>query len=74
MARHETDFRANAEEPLTLNELLALLDNGDGRESLSREDAIACYLAAGEGWRQAMKRLGGAFAQGERGLRENKAD
>ena len=73
MARHEADFRATAEEPLSLNELLALLDNGGG-EGLSREDAIACYLAAGEGWRKAMKRLGGAFAEGEQGLRERKAD
>ena len=72
MARHERDFRTGAEEPLSLDELLALLGaDGDGR---SREDAIACYLSAGEGWREAMKRLGGAFAEGAAELKGRKAD
>ena len=72
MARHDGDFQSGTHEPLSLDELLALL--GDGRvEGLSREDAIACYLSAGEGWREAMKQLGGAFAEGT-GLRERKAD
>ena len=73
MARHERDFRTGAEEPLSLDELLALLGGADG-EGPSREDAIACYLSAGEGWREAMKRLGGAFAEGAAGLKERKAD
>jgi hypothetical protein len=73
LARHERDFRVGAEEPLTLNELLALLGDADG-QGRSREDAIACYLSAGEGWREAMKRLGGAFAEGAAGLKERKAD
>ena len=73
MARHESDFRATAEAPLSLNELLTLLDRsgGDGR---SREDAIACYLSGSDGWRDAMKLLGGTFAEEVRGLRERKAD
>jgi hypothetical protein len=74
LARHEGDFRAEAEEPLSLNELLALLDSaaeGDGR---SREDAIACYLSGSDGWREAVKRLGGTFAGGAAGLKERKAD
>ena len=74
MARHEGDFRADAEETLSLNELLALLDSageGDGR---SREDAIACYLSGSEGWREALKRLGGTFAGDAAGLRDRKAD
>ena len=73
MARHERDFRTGAEEPLSLDELLALLGGADGDER-SREDAIACYLSAGEGWREAMKRLGGAFAEGTAGLKDRKAD
>ena len=73
MARHERDFRTGAEEPLSLDELLALLGGADGDER-SREDAIACYLSAGEGWREAMKRLGGAFAEGSAGLKDRKAD
>ena len=73
MARYEGDFRTDAEAPLTLEELLALLDSG-GSDARSREDAIACFLAGGEGWREALKTLGGAFAEGSIGLRERKAD
>ena len=74
MARHERDFRTGAEAPLSLDDLLALLESSAEAEGLSREDAIACYLSAGEGWREAMKRLGGAFAEGAAGLKERKAD
>jgi hypothetical protein len=55
-----------------LNELIALLgDKGDAR---SREDAIACYLSGSEGWREAVKQLGGAFAEEARELKTRKAD
>ena len=73
MARHERDFRTGAEAPLSLDELLALLGGADG-DGRSREDAIACYLSAGEGWREAMKRLDGAFAEGAAELKGRKAD
>jgi hypothetical protein len=72
LARHEKDFRTDAEAPLSLDELLALLAQRDG-DARSREDAIACYLSGSDGWRDAMKILGGAFA-GEEGLRARKAD
>ena len=74
MARHEGDFRATAQEPLSLDELLALLGDAAEREGRSREDAIACYLSGDDGWREAVKLLGGTFAQEERRLRERKAD
>jgi len=55
-----------------LNELIALLgENGDAQ---SREDAIACYLSGSEGWREAVKQLGGAFAEEITGLKPGKAD
>jgi len=73
LARHERDFRTGAEAPLSLDDLLALLESSAEAEGFSREDAIACYLSAGEGWREAMKRLSGAFAEGA-GLKERKAD
>ena len=73
MARFERDFRSAAEAPLTLNELVALLGDA-GADTRSREDAIACYLSGSEGWRDAVKRLGGAFAEEVTGLRERKAD
>ena len=64
MARFEGDIRATAEAPLTLEELLALLDSGGARDTHTRENAIACYLSGGEGWREALKILGGTFAEG----------
>ena len=74
MARHEGEFRASADEPLSFHELLELLGGEDPADSQRRQDAIACYLSAGEGWREAVKRLGGAFAETEAGLRESKTD
>lgn len=74
MARYERDFRTHAEAPLSLDELLALLGSGTDAGGRSREDAIACYLSGGEGWRDALKMLGGTFAEEEAGLRERKAD
>ena len=74
MARHERDFRTAAEAPLSLDELLSLLGPGTDADERSRQDAIACYLAGGEGWRDALKMLGGTFAEEEAGLRERKLD
>ena len=73
MARHEPEFHASADTPLSLNELLLLLEKNDGGER-ERQDAIACYLSASDGWREAMKQLGGAFAEGGAGLKDRKAD
>ena len=74
LARHEGDFRASAEQLLSLNELLALLGDSAEREGRSREDAIACYLSGGDGWREAAKLLGGAFAEEASELKDRKAD
>ena len=73
MARYERNFRSETEEPLSLNELLALL-GPDAAGDRSREDAIACYLSGAEGWRDAMRLLGGTFAGEKAGLKERKAD
>lgn len=72
MARHEGDFRSEAEAPLSLNELLALLGSAEVGDVGARNDAIACALSASEGWQDAVKRLGGAFADEVSGLRERK--
>ena len=74
MARHEKDFRGEPKLPLNLNELLALLEEGMEAGEASREDAIACYLSGGDGWRDAVKMLGGTFADGVAELRERKED
>ena len=74
MARHEGNFRSGAKEPLSVDELFALLAKFEKDEGLSREDAIACALSASEGWQEAVKRLGGAFASDAPGLRERKGE
>jgi hypothetical protein len=74
LARHENDFRGSAREPLSLSELLALLGGSAEQNERSREDAIACYLSSGDGWRDAVKVLGGTFADGVAGLRERQED
>ena len=54
-----------------------------GKDTLSptderlRQEAITCYLSGSDGWRDAIKLLGGAFAPDERrksGLTIGKAD
>jgi hypothetical protein len=74
VARHEPDIQASAETQLSLSELLSLL--GEQKEGSERErlDAFACYLSAGDGWAEAVRRLGGAFAKEARELRDRKAD
>jgi hypothetical protein len=74
LARHEGDFRVGAEDPLSLDDVLAMLGDHAEQEGRSREDAIACYLSGGEGWREAVKLLGGTFAREASGLRERKPD
>lgn len=74
MARHDGDLRVSAEEPLSLADLLSLLGNSAQPSDRLREDAIACYLSGSEGWRDAVKLLGGTFAEGAAGLRERKPD
>jgi hypothetical protein len=74
LARHERDFHSDAEAPLSLDDLLALLGSQGEIDERSRGDAIACYLSGAEGWRDAMKILGGTFAEEATGLKESKAD
>jgi hypothetical protein len=74
LARYEGDFRTTAGEPLSLNELLDLLGAAAEKSGRSREDAIACYLSGGDGWRDAMKLLGGTFAEGAPRLKGQKVD
>jgi hypothetical protein len=73
LGRERNDVRARTTQPLSLDELLGLLGDPGKEDALSREDAIACFLSAGEGWKDAVKRLGGTFAE-RSGLRERKED
>jgi hypothetical protein len=74
LARHEGELRAEGQSALSLRELLDLLGAQPDCDERSREHAIACYLSGGDGWREAVKILGGTFAGEEAGLRERKAD
>ena len=64
MARHEGDFEAAAETSLEMEELLRALARADSASDRERQAAIACLLSASEGWREAVKQLRGAFADG----------
>ena len=72
LARHESDFRAGSEEPLSHEDLVRLLSQRSESQPQSREGAIATYLSSGERAEEAIKRLGGAFAEGALGLTERK--
>ena len=54
MARHEPDIRA-ADGPLSLKELRALLGDEMADAERDRQEAIACYLSASEGWSEAVQ-------------------
>jgi hypothetical protein len=74
LARHEPEFRAATEGPLSLAELIALLGDAQALTERDRQEAIACYLSASDGWVEAARRLGGAFAAEAPGLRDRKGD
>jgi hypothetical protein len=61
VARYEKDLDALGAEPLSVPQVLALLEptHGDGS---ARTAAVARFLAGAEGWEEAAAKLGGAFA------------
>ena len=63
MARHEGEFEAAAETSLEMGELLRALARTESAADRERQAAIACLLSASEGWRDAVERLRGAFAE-----------
>ena len=74
MARFEGEFEAVAETSLDMAELLRALGRDESVATRERQAAIACLLSASEGWRDAVDRLGGAFAEvvRQRGLTDGK--
>ena len=62
LSRFEGDFSAAGDASLSTAELLSLLSESSGLTSRERQEAIACYLSASEGWHDALKTLRGAFA------------
>lgn len=63
MARHEKDFEVAGKAELPPRDMLTLSSGREpGQEPESREGALACFLSAEDGWIEAARRLGGAFA------------
>ncbi|MEO6433557.1 MAG: hypothetical protein ABIO29_06235 [Sphingomicrobium sp.] len=62
MARFEGKFPVEGSEPLELEQLLDLLRANAPDVAASLENARACYLSSSDGWRDAGKKIGGAFA------------
>jgi hypothetical protein len=55
---------ASAGAPLSVSEVVAILSGDTPATNHQRQQAIACFLSAGDGWNEAVKSLGGAFASG----------
>jgi len=62
LARFEGDFFAAGTAQLSTTELLNLIGANSALTDRERQEAIACFLSASEGWDQALKTLRGAFA------------
>jgi hypothetical protein len=62
LARFDGNFEAAGEARLGIDELLKVLSNSADLGREERQDAIACFLSASEGWREAKGTLRGAFA------------
>jgi len=61
LSRFEGEFQPAGDGPIELPELLRVLADATLPER-QRQAAIACYLSASDGWRDAGQLLGGAFA------------
>ena len=66
MSRYDGKLTAAGEAPVDAAELLAALESQPRLSPVERKDAIARYLAAADGWRDAARLLGGAFAGDEK--------
>ena len=62
MSRLDGKLTASGEVPLELAELLSALGSHSEASLRDWREAIACYLSASDGWRDASQALGGAFA------------
>ena len=62
MARFDGNLKAAGEARLDIDELLSAFPKAGESAAKGRQDAIACFLSASEGWEQAKGALKGAFA------------
>jgi hypothetical protein len=62
LSRFEGELKASAYAPLSVEEVVAILNGNTAATDHRRQEAIACVLSASDGWKDAVKSLGGAFA------------
>ena len=62
MARFDGNLKAAAEAKLDIDELLSAFPKASEAAAKGRQDAIACFLSASEGWEDARGALKGTFA------------
>ena len=63
LARFDGNLEAAGEAKLDVDELLSALSISSDSGVRARQAAIACFLSASEGWRDARDTLQGAFAR-----------
>lgn len=76
MSRFEGELTPSADAPLSVAEVVAILSGHTAASDHQRQQAIACFLSASDGWKEAVKSLGGAFASDSAAarLRDDKAE
>ena len=62
MARIDGKFEAAGEAKLDIDELFSAFPGAADAVAKGRQDAIACFLSASEGWEEAKGELKGTFA------------
>jgi hypothetical protein len=62
LARHDGQLTAAGEAPFDIKDWLDLMAATSADRSQDRGDAIACFLASGEGWKSARSTLRGRFS------------
>ena len=66
MARFDGEFKAAGEARLDIDELFSAFPGAGEAVARGRQDAIACFLSASEGWEDAKGELRGTFATASR--------
>jgi hypothetical protein len=62
LARFDGNLKAAGEAKLDIDELFAAFPGASEAVAKGRQDAIACFLSASEGWQEARGTLKGTFA------------
>jgi hypothetical protein len=66
LARIDGKFEAAGEAKLDVDELFSAFPGAGEAVARGRQDAIACFLSASEGWEDAKETLRGTFAAASR--------